>query len=141
MREHFLKATDFWCNVIFCNESKLNVLGSNMRCMVWRNKNVGDLVFIDGQTNEEYYLNILKGSLHQSAGKIDIVNQFKFYQDNDSKHMATIVHEWLLYHYLKVMHPPAQSPNLNPIENCCEELDRRKHRRSVSLCEELKKRL
>ncbi len=31
---------------------------------------VADLVFMDGQMNEEYYLNILKRSLHQSSEKM-----------------------------------------------------------------------
>ncbi len=43
---------------------------------------VSHLVFIDGQMNEEYYLNTLKGSLCQSAEKMGIVGWFKFYQDN-----------------------------------------------------------
>ncbi len=64
--------------------------------MVWACilSEVGDLVFINGQMNKEYFLNMLKGSLCQSAEKMSIVSWFKFYQDNSPKHLAAIIQEW-----------------------------------------------
>ncbi len=52
-----------------------------------------DLVFINGQMNKKYYLNILKGFLHQIAEKMSIICWFKFYLDNDPKHTVAIVQE------------------------------------------------
>lgn len=40
---------------------------------------------------------------------MEIVDIFKYYQENDPKH---IVQEYLLYNCLKLLHPPPQSPNL-----------------------------
>lgn len=42
---------------------------------------------------------------------------FVFVQDNDPKHSAHIVKEWLLYHTKKVLPHPPQSPDINPIEH------------------------
>ncbi len=76
-----------------------------------------DLVFIDSTTTKEVYLRILKESLHKSAEKVGILQLYKFYQDNDPKHSAFVVKEWLLYNCLKVIKTLEQTPNLNPIEN------------------------
>lgn len=40
---------------------------------------------------------------------MEIVDIFKYYQENDPKH---IVQEYLLYNCLKLLHSPPQSPNL-----------------------------
>lgn len=40
-----------------------------------------------------------------------------FQQDGDTKHTAKIVKEWLANQKFKTMEWPAQSPDLNPIEN------------------------
>ena len=43
---------------------------------------------------------------------MEIVDIFKYYQENDPKHKARIVQEYLLYNCLKLLRPPSQSPNL-----------------------------
>ena len=48
---------------------------------------------------------------------------FMFYQDNDPKHKARIVQEFLFYNCFKLLESPLQSPDLNPIENLWDELN------------------
>ncbi|GFW90045.1 transposable element Tc1 transposase [Trichonephila clavipes] len=102
-KEHILKRTKsfqrFWNEVIFSDESKFNIFGSDGRRMVWRKPNtshhpkhtiptvkhgggsvmvwgcmaasgVGKLVFIDGIMHKMAYLNILQNNLKESADKL-----------------------------------------------------------------------
>lgn len=169
-KEHINKDVNWWDDVIFLDESKFNLFGSDGRTMVWRKPNeelkgknitptvkhgggsvmvwgcisakgVGNLVFIDGIMNKESYLKILSENLKQSAEKMGILSTFKLYQDNDPKHKAHIVREWLLYNCPKVINTPSQSPDMNPIENLWDYLDRRIRERPVSSKSELKYRL
>ncbi|GFW79272.1 transposable element Tc1 transposase [Trichonephila clavipes] len=80
---------------------------------------VGNLVIIDGIMNQYSYLNILKNNLSQreSASKLRLDGSFPFQQDNDPKHTARVVREWLLYNVRKQVKTPPQSPDLNPIEH------------------------
>jgi len=106
--------------MIFSDESKFNVFGSDGRSFVWRQANTemevknlrvtvkhgggsimiwgcmaaggtGNLVFIDGIMDKYKYLDILKQNLKESARKLDIYEDFYFQQDNDPKHTADIV--------------------------------------------------
>ncbi|CAH2092269.1 unnamed protein product [Euphydryas editha] len=169
MWEYLHKPETWWDDVIFADESKYNVFGSDGRVIVWRKPNeelqpqnlrptvkhgngkvmvwgcmgatgVGKLVFIDGIINKESYLNILCQNLKNSANKLGILESFKFYQDNDPKHKSRLVQEWLLYNCPKVLHPPAQYPD-NPIENLWDELDRRIRKHTITSIYELKSTL
>lgn len=169
-KEHITKDVKWWDDVIFLDESKFNIFGSDGKTMVWRKPNeelkgknimptvkhgggsvmvwgcisakgIGNLVFIDGIMNKEGYLKILKENLKQSAAKMGIASTFKLYQDNDPKHKAHMVREWLLHNCPKVIDTPSQSPDMNPIENLWDHLDRRVRERPVSSKSELKNRL
>lgn len=80
----------------------------------------------------------MKNNLLQSASDMGIREAFKFYQNNDPKHKARIVQE---YRCPQVVHPPPQSPNMNPIENLWDELNRKIQKRLIFLKNELKVRL
>ena len=72
----------------------------------------GNLVFIDTVMDQNVYLNILKENLKQSALKLGMPSV-----DNDPKHTAYKVKEWLLYNVPKQLKTPPQSPDMNPIKN------------------------
>lgn len=92
------KGSDFWNTVIFTDESKFNIFGSDGMCYVWRKPNTelnkenlkpsvkhgsgnvtvwaymstactGNLVFIEGNMNKNMYLDSLKNNFFQSAKK------------------------------------------------------------------------
>ena len=169
-REHIKYDADWWRNVIFADESKFNIFGSDGRRHVWRKPNeelnprnlkptvkhgggnvmmwgcfssagMGEMEFIDNIMDHMGYLRILKNHLHSSAEKLGIRNTFHFYQDNDPKHKAYNVRGWLLQKCPKVISTPAQTPDLNPIENLWQELDDRVRKKPVTLTDELKRRL
>lgn len=142
--------TEYWDNVIFCDETKIMLYYNDGPTRVWRkplkalerqniiptvkfgkmsimiwgcisSKGVGDLAFIETTMDAQQYLDILKKHLVTSAMNFGFIRDnkphFKFYQDNDPKHKSHIVRMWLLYNCGKVLDTPAQSPDLNPIEN------------------------
>ncbi|CAK9818393.1 Transposable element Tc1 transposase [Anthophora quadrimaculata] len=140
------KTMEFWKTVIFSDESKFNLFGSDGKRFVWRKPNtelnqknviptvkhggghvmvwgcmsyhgVGNLVFIDGNMNADDYINVLRNNLLSSATKMGIDGNFLFQQDNDPKHTARKTREWLLYNVPKQLPTPPQSPDINPIEN------------------------
>lgn len=95
--------------------------------MVWgciSAKGVGVLKIIEDNMTKEMYLGILKNELMSSARKFGFIDHengricnYKLYQDNDPKHKSYLCRTWLLYNCSKVLDTPAQSPDMNPIEN------------------------
>ena len=68
-------------------------------------------------------VNILKQHVKPSLQKLDTDDDdFYFQQDNDSKHTARIVKNWLLYNTRHMLKTPPQSPNLKSIEHLWTEL-------------------
>ncbi|GFU02036.1 transposable element Tcb2 transposase [Trichonephila clavipes] len=159
---------NFWNSVIFSDESKFNIHGSDGHQKVWRKANavpepnnmrrtvkhrgvsimvwgcmaatgVGNLVIIDGIMNQYSYLNILKNNLSPSASKLGFDGSFTFQQDNDPKHTARVVWEWLLYKVQKQVKTPPQSPDHNPIEHLWDYLDRQIRKQEIKTKNDLKK--
>ncbi|GFW74778.1 transposable element Tcb1 transposase [Trichonephila clavipes] len=99
---------------------------------------VGKLVFIHGIMHNMAYLNILQNNLKESAKKLGLWSNFIFQLDNDPKHSALVVKEWLLYHCRNQLNTPPQSPDLNVIENLWAHLERAVQKQQITRKEQLK---
>jgi transposase len=169
-RRHLNENNEYWNRVLFTDESKFNIFGSDGRRKIWRKANtalqskniihttkhgggsvmvwgamaaagVGNLVFIDTTMDRFQYLTILKDNLKASVEKLGLEQSWIFQQDNDPKHTAIIVKEWLLYNVPKQLHSPPQSPDLNPIEHIWDEVERKLRKYHISNKKTLKEAL
>lgn len=149
----FNKEINFCKKVIFTDESKNNIFGNDGRKKVWRKLNtvldpkniiptvkhgagsvmvwramasagVGRLVFVEGIMDRYQYKSILEQHFKASVDSLDLGNQRIFQQDNDPKHTAHIIRDWLLYYAPRQLKTPPQSLDLNPIENIWDVLEK-----------------
>uniref|UniRef100_A0AAZ3QJ08 Tc1-like transposase DDE domain-containing protein n=1 Tax=Oncorhynchus tshawytscha TaxID=74940 RepID=A0AAZ3QJ08_ONCTS len=67
--------------------------------------------------NRANYREILDENLLQSAQDLRLGRRFPFQQDNNHKHTAKTMQEWLRDKSLNVPEWHRQSPDLNPIEH------------------------
>lgn len=142
----WMKLTDSQLkSIIFSDESKFNLMYSDGKTKVWRehgkgleNKNlcptikhgggsvmvwgcfsyfgVGKLVFIEGKMDSAEYINILSSNLQPSADKMSL-KEFILQQDNDPKHTSKLSKQFYETMNYNLLPWPAQSPDMNPIEN------------------------
>lgn len=164
---HANKPQSFWNKILWSDESKFELFSTKRKVIVWRKprtemdpKNLvptvkhgggsvmiwgcmaasgaGKLVFIDGRMDQFVYRNILEQNLMESARQLNIESDFVFQHDNDPKHTARSVKEWLSLNIPNVLEWPAQSPDINPIEHLWDHMDRQIRKMSISNLNQLK---
>lgn len=145
-RKHINEPPEYWKRVLWTDESKINLFGSDCGTNVWRKKNealkfqntiptvkhgggnimvwgsmasngVGNLEFIDVKMNAEVYVDILNRNMKSSAQKLGLGRRYIFQQDNDPKHTSKKAQLFFKKSKVNVMEWPPQSPDLNPIEH------------------------
>lgn len=151
-KEYRICHPDYWKNVMFVDEKKFSLIMRPRKRYVWRKKNtannpcntqpytrsasvmvwgsfgaggVGDLCFITTRLNGQGYRDIVKEHLKSSAKKIGLRKGWMLIQDNDPKHNSKIVQSELDRLRIKRIKHPPQSPDMNPIENLWDYVERR----------------
>ena len=84
----------------------------------WQGKT--PIVVFEGKMNAARYINVLEAGLTPFLNNIN--SNPRFMQDNDPKHTSRRVGNWLEASNIHWWKTPAESPDLNPIENLWHEL-------------------
>ena len=88
--------------------------------MIWgcmASNGIGRLHICEGMMNATKYAAVLKTKLHASARSLFLDEYWIFRDDDAPCHRAKLVKEWMQFHRVAQINWPAQSPDLNPIEN------------------------
>lgn len=162
---HIQKNDLWWRNVLWSDESKFNRFNSDGKVYVRRPPNqeynpkytlktvkhgggsvivwgcfswygVGPIHRIEGIMNAQMYKDIMKNvMLPYATEEMPLI--WKFQHDNDPKHTAKIIRTFFQEESMTVLEWPPQSPDLNPIENLWEIVDKKINRSNATNLTEL----
>ena len=158
---------NFWEKVIFSDESRIDMFNSRGEQMVNRRSTenpyqfrflktcvkqspavmiwgcfsangTGHIEIIEGILNSEGYLKILQNKMLPSVGFLEM-SSFIFQDDSAPIHRAKKVKNWISSNNVDQLYLPANSPDLNEIENLCKVLKNKVALKNPKTINELKK--
>ena len=100
-------------------------------------KSVGMFVKVNGRLDVKGYVGILENALIPSTHTLSMPRNWIFQQDNATCHTSRLVQQWFHNENVTVMEWPAQSPDLDPIENMWDHLKRFVHEKNPANMGEL----
>jgi transposase len=166
--EHY--GDDEWKHVIFSDETSVEPHGATGRVWVWRKpgeemnpaclrptfksgrvclmvwgcitwEGVGALHVCNQSVNGVYYKSILEQNLHATVDVMGLSSNYEFVQDGAPAHRASVVRSYLNENGIRLLNHPAQSPDLNPIENIWAIIKRQLSQKPATSIEDLKTRI
>ena len=146
---------DEWKRIVWSDESRFALFESDGRVRVWRRSGeaynedciqptvkfgggsvmfwgcfgwdgVGPLIVVDGNMDSDAYINILANHF---IPWVDNYPNSIFQQDGALFHTSSYSVWWMATHSIPILDWVAQSPDLNPIENLWDHLDRQVRKR------------
>lgn len=165
-KRHLDKPESFWNNILWTDETKIELFGHNQKRFTWRKKNTafhqknilptvkfgggsimlwgcvassgtGNIVKVEGRMDSNQYQQILQNNVKESVQKLKLRRGWLFQQDNDPKHCSKSTKAFMEGQRFRVLEWPSQSPDLNIIENVWHDLKVAVHARRPSNLTEL----
>ena len=121
--------------ILWSDETKIELFGLNVKRVFWSKPGTiptvkhgggsimlwgdfsaagtGRLVMVEGKMNGAKYRAILDENLLQSAQDLRLGRRFTFQRDNNTKHTAKTMQEWLQDKSLNALECPSHIPNIS----------------------------